>query len=149
MRRSRHGARLKLTAPLRAQHDELLALAGELLPWLEAERVAGQAEQVHALLGRFLALVNVHLALEDKLLYARLVTHERRDVAELARRFTAEWGSLRTTAKELERRWDGPAKLRARPTEFVSEVGAALASTRARIERENAEIYDLADRLGL
>jgi hemerythrin-like domain-containing protein len=140
---------LKLTGPLRAQHDELLALASELLPWLEAGRVEGEAEQVHALLGRFLGLVNVHLALEDKLLYARLVTHERREVAELARRFMQEWGSLRTSVKELERRWDGPAKLRARPAEFVRELETALATSCARIERENVEIYDLADRLGL
>jgi len=140
---------LKLTGPLRAQHDELLALAGELLPLLDGGRVAGEAERIHDLFARFLGLVNVHLALEDKLLYAKLAAHERRDVVELARRFTQEWGSLRTSVKELERRWAEPATLRARPQEFVREVGEALATSRARIERENFEIYDLADRLGL
>lgn len=145
----RRGVRLKLTVPLRAQHDELLALAGELQPLLDPGHVAGEAERIHAQLARFFGLVNVHLALEDKLLYTKLAAHERRDVAELARRFTEEWGSLRTSVKELEQRWDAPEKLAAQPDDFVRELEALLATSRRRIERENVEVYDLADRLGL
>lgn len=140
---------MKLTGPLRAQHDEMLALASELLPWLEPGRVEDAAERIHAMLARLIGQVNVHLALEDKLLYTKLAAHGRRDVAEVARRFTAEWGSLREHVKDLERRWDEPGKLRARPVEFVDEVTSLLATAKTRIERENVEIYDLADRLGL
>lgn len=140
---------LKLTGQLRLQHDELTALAQELESELGAARLVSGEGLCRERLGKLLAKLNVHLALEDKILYQQLLAHERKDVVLLARRFIDEVGSLGGQVKEFAARWEAARSIQERPTAFVAERRTILAALTQRARREDEELYALADELGL
>jgi hemerythrin-like domain-containing protein len=138
---------LKITTQLRIQHDELLALAAELSAQLDLQRLSDDERACREVLRKLLGKLNVHLALEDKILYPKLFGHARKDIVQLARRFTDEMGSLGAEVKEFAERWEAERSIQGRPAAFVEECRGLLAALGRRIQRENAELYDTADGL--
>jgi hypothetical protein len=140
---------LKLTGQLRLQHDELSVLAQELERELDTARLGRNESLCRDRLGKLLARLSVHLALEDKILFPKLLVHERKDVVRLARRFIDEMGSLGRQVKEFASRWEAPCSIQERPAVFVAECRAILAALLQRVRREDEELYALAHELGL
>ena len=90
---------MKITGQLRLQHDELLQLADGLATELDPARLGSDEGACRQRLQRLLGRLAVHLAVEDKILYPRLLGHARADVARRARNFTEEMGALGAVVK--------------------------------------------------
>jgi hemerythrin-like domain-containing protein len=90
-------------------------------------------------------VLNVHLAMEDGVLYPQLLQHAEPAVRSTAKRYVEEMGALRSSYNEYVKRWSTPAAIGERRVDFVRETGALIAALTRRMAREDDELYPLAD----
>jgi hypothetical protein len=123
------------------QHDEILAMAGELGQKIKA---GADAAEVRKILSNLAGKVNFHLAMEDKALYPRLMKQTDANVPVVAARFLKEMGGLAELFTNYTNKWQVTA-IRADAAGFSNETRKVLGALAHRIARENAELYPLAD----
>ena len=129
------------TDKFRVQHEEILALAGEITAELKGKADAGvMRKQLSNLAGK----VNFHLAMEDKALYPRLMQQDA-EANKMALRFQKEMGGLAGVFVEYTNKWP-LAAIKSDPAGFANETRKVFGALAQRIERENAQLYPLADR---
>jgi hemerythrin HHE cation binding domain-containing protein len=132
------------TDNFRRQHQELLAMVGEVAGKLKAE--PGDARGLRNLLSALAGKLTVHLAMEDKALYPRLAEAKVESARGLARSFQQEMGGLAQTFANYNQKWQADA-IKGDPGGFARETHAVFAAIGRRIGRENEELYPLADRM--
>jgi hemerythrin-like domain-containing protein len=130
----------------RTQHQQLLALAGELAPLLVTSRARQEASKARAVLSRLIGALTVHLGMEDEGLYPLLLAQGDPAVREKARRFKEEMGGIRGAVEAFAARWPTEAAIAAQPEAFAAETRSILDALGKRIEREDGELFPLADR---
>ncbi|MDP8994655.1 MAG: hemerythrin domain-containing protein [Pseudomonadota bacterium] len=129
---------------LRHEHDLLLTLADELESACSGER-PDDLTPLLVLLERFNQLLQIHLLREDSVLYPAMIEGEDPDAATLAILFQDELGGLDRHLAEFDAKWAN-ADISTRWFEFCLEIAGLAAELRLRIERENEELYPLAER---
>ena len=132
------------TDNFRRQHQELLALVGELTGKLKVE--PGDTRGLRNLLSALAGKLTVHLAMEDKALYPRLAEAKVETARGLARAFQQEMGGLAQAFANYNQKWQADT-IKADPGGFARETHAVFAAIGRRIGRENEELYPLADRM--
>lgn len=130
------------TAKFRAQHDDILRAADEITGQLKQQ---ADPALLRKLLSNFAGKVNFHLAMEDEALYPRLMEAGDAAVKARALKFKDEMGGLRGVFADYSARWQVSA-IRADGPGFANETRKVLGALARRIERENAELYPLADK---
>ena len=133
-----------LTTQLRNEHDLLLALANDLEAVCSAPRPDGFTP-LSILLERFYQLLQIHLLREDSILYPRMLAGSDQNAATVAAAFQAELGSVDSHVARFEKEWT-PGEISGRWPAFCQDIRVLLEELRARIERENDELYPLAER---
>ena len=128
------------TDKFRQQHDEILAVVGELNDQLKAK---AEAPVLRGLLSNLAGKLNFHLAMEDKALYPRILKHNGK-AQVLATKFMDEMGDLGATFMAYNNKWQATA-IRNDPAGFAAETRKVFTALGKRIARENAELYPLAD----
>lgn len=136
---------MSYTANLRRQHDAILDLIAEITGLQAALETREHATAVARRLAKLTGVVQVHLAAEDKALYPRMMASSNSEAAEVAGRFTAEMGGLAKAYLEFESRWRSASDILDNAASFRKESQAVFAVLAKRIERENIELYPLAD----
>lgn len=138
------------TSDFRSQHGRLLEKATRLLEM--AEQIATQPDASRSafafdtrlqLVG-LMACLSTHLIMEDQGLYPFLQRAQEESTRETARRFQEEMGGIGGVVKAYADKWSDDAMC-ASPDEFVCETRGLIEALGARIERENKELYPLAD----
>lgn len=129
------------TDKFRTQHEEILALAGEISEELKGK---GDAGAMRKLLSNLAGKVNFHLAMEDKALYPRLMQQDTQ-TSKLASRFQKEMGGLAGVFLEYNGKWTLSA-IKADAAGFATETRKVFGALAHRIDRENKDLYPLADR---
>lgn len=138
------------TSDFRSQHGRLLEKATRLLEM--AEQIQTTSETTRAtfafdtrlqLVG-LMACLSTHLIMEDQGLYPFLQRAPEASTREMARHFQGEMGGIGAVVKAYADKWNDEAMC-ALPDEFVAETRGLIAALGARIERENKELYPLAD----
>jgi hypothetical protein len=129
------------TDRFRAQHEDILRAAGEIQNLLNGHQPDPSA--LRKLLSILAGKVSVHLAMEDQALYPRLAELDGA-VARRATKFKDEMGGLGRVFTEYNTRWQVSA-IRADLAGFAHETRKIFGALAKRIERENAELYPLAD----
>jgi hypothetical protein len=134
------------TANLRRQHAALLQLSSEISASLRSEEgVVRDAHRLRTQLSALAGILNVHLAMEDGVMYPRLRVDQDPSIRLIARRFVEEMGDLRRSFAEYAHRWNTPEAIRAAPREFARESRLILEALTLRIAREEHELYPLVD----
>ena len=140
---------MERTAVFRRQHEEILEIAGELTAVMaEPERLAEDAEVVRGLLTVLSGKISIHLAMEDKGLYPRLLKHAKPEVRTLAGTYMAEMGGIKDVFAEYLGRWPDGARIQGDPRTFIEETRGLLAALERRISREDNELYPMVDGIG-
>ncbi|HMJ55504.1 MAG TPA: hemerythrin domain-containing protein [Polyangiaceae bacterium] len=134
------------TDSFRRQHQEILGLVKELHPQLDVVSLRRDAAPVATGLQRLAAMLKAHLALEDSTLYPKLLAHADPAVADTARRYQEEMGGLQTAFSNYIERWPSASSIQEQPDLFVSQTQQIVAALLARVEREDGELYPMADR---
>ncbi|MBP2229990.1 hemerythrin-like domain-containing protein [Azospirillum agricola] len=127
-------------------HAEVLALAASVERRLDPAAVAADPAAVSGELVRLFGKFSVHLAIEDKALYPRLARGADPALRSMAVRFQEEMGGLTQRFDTYRKAWPGPLAIARDPARFIAETRAILAQLKARIGREDAELYPLAAR---
>jgi hemerythrin-like domain-containing protein len=133
---------------LRQQHDAAEEMAATILSLIASYRDEYDAAAIARLVGKLNALLRVHFAFEDTILYPLMIRSGDGEAAALAHVFSEESGSLAPTFEEFARRWSGPSVIHSMFDLFRDEATALLGALGARIERENDLLYPLAERMG-
>ena len=134
---------------LRQQHRELFALAKNIAPLLDAEELARNCTDVRLKLSAFLRKLRVHLALEERFVYARLVRHSDRAVVAVVTRHQQETLGLGHIATRLAEHWKltDDAAIEEASSLFIEETKHLLAHISKRFQLEDGELYPLVDQI--
>jgi iron-sulfur cluster repair protein YtfE (RIC family) len=132
---------------LRQQHAAAEDMASAILALIASYRDEYDAIPIARQLGKLNALLRVHLAYEDTVLYPELTRSGDGKTAALANRFAEETGAIAPQFEDFVRRWSGPTVINAMFDLFEEEATMLFAALAARIERENDLLYPLAEQV--
>ena len=130
------------TDKFRTQHNEILVIAKEMTAEMKGD---GDAAVLRKLLSNLAGKLNFHLAMEDQALYPRLLERKEADAKTMAKQFMTEMGGLGKVFTTYNDKWQVSA-IRKDPAGFATETHAVFSALTKRIQRENTELYPLADR---
>ena len=122
-------------------------MAAAIVATITAYRDEYDAIPIARQIGKLNALLRVHFAYEDSILYPAMVGSGDGEAAALAHHFDEEMGALAEGFEEFARRWSGPTVIAGMFELFREEATALFAGLGARIERENDLLYPLAEQL--
>ncbi|GAB1429783.1 hemerythrin domain-containing protein [Ignavibacteria bacterium] len=134
------------TDNLRKQHDQLIALTQEISRNLTLSEVSTKTINITMLLSKLTGLLQVHASSEDKFLYPGLLKATDTKVKTITKRFLDEMGGIDKAVSEHNTKWTIQI-IKEKPNEFIKETKQLLATLGVRINKENAELYPLADTL--
>ncbi len=137
------------SASLRQQHRELLQLIIELAPLLDHERLVQGCTGVRLMLSAFVRKLNVHLALEERFVYGRLLHHPDEAVVATTTRHHEDTRQLHDTLAQYAHRWalTTDQAIEMAPSSFVDETKSLFDVVSKRFELENEELYPLLDQV--
>lgn len=130
---------------LRAEHVALIALARIVTELLQAPGPARLTELASARARLRETLVR-HLKCEDWILYPRLRATGDPDLMHVTHEFELEMGDLAAEYVAYDEKWTAE-RVAARWEEFCRETIAVFGVLATRVEREERELYPLADKL--
>jgi hemerythrin-like domain-containing protein len=130
---------------LRAQHDHALDMAERLLQLVDHYDSRTAAIPIFMHLNRLLGLLRVHIALEDIELYPALMASPDAGVTRAARCHADEICELAKDIECFARHWSCAERIAANIDEFRETAHRLLLVLAVRIERENLELYPLAE----
>ncbi|AJA10593.1 hypothetical protein SKP52_18615 [Sphingopyxis fribergensis] len=130
---------------LRAEHAALIALARIVTELLQAPGPARLAELASARARLRETLVR-HLKCEDWILYPRLRATGDADLMHITCEFELEMGDLAAEYVAYDDKWTA-GRVAAKWTEFCRETIEVFGLLATRVEREERELYPLADKL--
>lgn len=133
------------TDKFRGQHDHLLKLAVELGELSSSIASLEDAQQARAVLSNLGGKLLVHLAMEDKSLYPQLLASGQSEVVSLTKQFMDEMGGLAEAFEAYNKRWAGAATILEQSDTFQTETAGIVAALGTRIDKENNQLYPMAD----
>ncbi|MGE5545859.1 MAG: hemerythrin domain-containing protein [Solirubrobacterales bacterium] len=135
------------TASFRQHHSEVRGLVGRIEGLLSPDAIKADAGPIATVVRELFGKFGVHLSIEDATLYPRMMAHADLRVRQAAERFQREMGGLKERFDTYRRRWPGPLAISQDPAGFVAETRDILAALKRRIGSEDAELYDLYDKV--
>ncbi len=135
------------TQNFRQQHVDLLGITTEISRNLNGSNMDAKAEEVRSLLSSLMGKLKMHLAMENKSLYPRLLQHDDPTVQALAQKFIDEMDAIGDVVGQYNSHWPSAAKIQADPAGFKAETEGLFGALADRIGRENNELYRKADAL--
>ncbi len=135
------------TKSFRDQHNDLLKIASEISAHLNVDELSNDASEVRSLLSKLLGKLSVHLSMEDKVLYPKLLRHSDERVKSMAKRFIDEMGSIGQAVKAYKKKWPSALQIQKDPSDFIEQTKGIFDALVKRIERENNELYKVVDEL--
>lgn len=130
---------------LRCQHDAALDMAQRLLELIDGYQAGNSAYPILMQLNRLYGVLRIHLFLEDVELYPVLTASTEPDVARTAERYVEEMGSLALDLECFAQHWSCSASIAGNFAEFREAAQDLMLALAVRIERENQQLYPLAD----
>ena len=128
----------------RQEHADVMNSVGVLRELVHA----GANEHAEEIVAQLLAMtgaIKLHLAAEDRVLYPALAKASDPLVAQTSRMFQQEMGGLADTLTAFVSRWNLAAKISKNPQGFRDEANAVFKALHMRVQRENRELYPMAE----
>ena len=132
---------------LRAEHDALATLSQLLMDLIRAPEPARPTE-LASVRGMLRDTLLRHLKCEDWILYPRLKSSGNAEVVALAGEFVREMGHIAQDFAAYDARWTA-ARITDDWRGFCRETEVVLNVLGMRIERENCDLYPLAEQLDM
>jgi hemerythrin-like domain-containing protein len=130
---------------LRAEHAALIALARIVTELLQSPGPP-QLTELALARGRLRETLVRHLKCEDWILYPRLMATGEPELMDITREFELEMGDLAAEYVAYDDKWTAE-RVAAKLTEFSRETIEIFGILATRVEREERELYPLADKL--
>ncbi len=127
-------------------HNEIMALMTELKKLVQsgiAENAGPIAKQIVAMS----SLIKLHLAAEDQVFYPALLKSKDPSVSKIGQKFQLEMGDIASAYKQFAGKWNIESKVSSDPAGFKEEANNVFTVLHQRIQKENQELYPLADQI--
>ncbi|HMV45535.1 MAG TPA: hemerythrin domain-containing protein [Leptospiraceae bacterium] len=138
---------MAMTDSYRKQHTELLEMATQLSTKLSVDIITKEANQIVTILSQFGSKLNMHLTMEDKALYPKLINSGNAKTAQIANEYITEMGGIKQVVEKYLTSWSLAKNLIAQPQKFIDESKGIITALKGRINKENNTLYPLADAL--
>ncbi|MCC6073253.1 hemerythrin domain-containing protein [Massilia sp. GCM10020059] len=122
------------------QHVDILASVGALRA-LVKDGIAENADRICKQIISMSALIKLHLAVENSVLYPALQSTNNAAVAHMGKQFQNEMESISAAYLNFARRWNSAASLSRDPETFRSDANTVLKVLHARMQQENTVFY--------
>ena len=126
-------------------HGEVRTLAARIESQLDAGRIAAAPADIAGDVVKLFGKFSVHLTIEDQALYPRLAQNPNAEVRRMANAFQSEMGGLKGRFDAYRTAWPGPVAIAKDPARFIQETRTVLALLKTRIDREDKQLYPLAE----
>lgn len=130
----------------KADHVSILGSVTELRRLVQAG-IANNAAAIANMIVSISAIIKLHLASEDRVLYPALKRSSNAAVTQTAEKFQTEMGTIATAYGDFSRKWNISSKIAAEPEAFRKAADQIFKALYERIQREDRELYPLADRI--
>lgn len=131
------------THQFRQQHDELLDIATKMAQGFDIGSLNQDAKQMRALLSELAGKLKVHLAMEDKHLYPKLLAHSDENVRNTAQQYIDEMGGIAQVFMEYLDRWPHANAIQENAAGFIEETKGLFNALGNRINQENNNLYPM------
>lgn len=136
------------TQNFRRQHLEIQQVVSEMSDILTVEALKTRADDCRDLLSELTEKLTLHLTIEDKAMYPRLLNHPDEAVRNLAQRYVTEMGGIKKVFVDYVGRWPTGDAIRSRAPAFIEETQGIFKALAERIAKEDTELYPLVDKHG-
>lgn len=125
------------------QHSSIaeeMAMIKKLVHSSNLEQSAGEiALHISMLAGK----IKVHLSMEDKYLYPKLLESNIPEIQMLAERYQKEMGSLADSFVKYKEKYNTTPKILGNEKELLQETEEIFKAIELRVEKEEKELYNL------
>jgi hemerythrin-like domain-containing protein len=135
-------ASLSILGNLKRQHKDLVVLSRELIGELDAEKGLSFKSVLHSL-SLFEGKLKIHLSMEDKHLYPRLISHQSEEVRRLTGEYIREMSGIYDKFHSFILRWKGDDPPEDFPGSFASEMKGIVEEIYVRIRKEEDVLFPL------
>lgn len=137
---------MSFTQRFHDQHNELVACVTEISGYLNPAALKTDAKPVRMALAKLAGKLKIHLATEDSVLYPRLLKSSDEKVRNLAQKYISEMGSISSAFESYVNKWNSVSTISNSPDEFIKDTKDVFAVLAKRVEKENNELYPLAEK---
>lgn len=130
------------TTVYRQQHGEILRSLDHVNRMMES----ASEQDICLELSRLAGVVKMHLTLEDKNLYPRMLEHSDPAVRETAAEYQRTMGNLAPAYLSFHEKWMRSGAIEQERVQFIKEFGNVRDALKQRIALENSGLYDLVDK---
>ena len=138
---------MAMTDSYRKQHAELLDMAGKLATKLSKDIVVKEATEIVSVLSQFASKLNMHLTMEDKALYPKLMNSGNAKTSQIAKDYMTEMGGIKQVVEKYMHSWSLAKNLIADPEKSINDSKGIISALKTRIDKEDSVLYPLADAL--
>ena len=135
------------TQRYRAQHAELTALILQITVLLQDSNISKKATEIRNLISSLAGKLSIHLAIETKNLYPKLMAHSDPDIRALSKRYSDEMTAMSNDFTRFNQRWLTAALIEKDPANFIADTTRVMNAIQSRIDREKQGLYKLVDDL--
>ena len=135
------------TDTFRSQHAELLEIVGDISALLSEETVAQKAKDISRLLAQFNGKLKGHLAMEDRVLYPKLLAHSDPHINNMASRFMTEMGGIADVVAQYSGQWSSANAIEADARTFITQTKRLFSALDKRIKSEDSVLYPALEKI--
>ncbi len=128
---------------LRSQHDGLVEQVDSIVKFINENKNAFNEEMLRELLTNLSAELELHLLIEDDLLYPALMKDSTASIRNVAHVLSNELGGFKETFKRYKAKWIGQETMVESLEAFISETETMATLLRKKIDKENKQLFPL------
>lgn len=135
------------TSQFRHQHTEILDVIRDIDFYVRETSLMNDIPEIVMLLMRLSGKLKAHLSMEESSLYPDMLNSSNEEAAEAAKAYQAEMVGLAKAFQDYMTAWRAPDAIVSDPDGFKAVSTAVFKALTDRFQRENNELYRLADGL--
>ncbi len=127
-------------------HDDILALVAQLRKTTQTG-IVENANVIAQQIRTMSAMIKLHLTAEDQTLYPAFARSQTPSISKIGEQFQMEMGGIASAYMEFARKWAIGSTVSGNPESFKEEANHIFKALHQRIQKENQELYPLADQV--
>jgi len=131
----------------RNQHTALLDTAAHITDLLNIDELMVNASQILDLITELAGKLDVHLAMEDEILYPKLLKQSDEKIQSITKDFIAEMGGIENAFHDYQKKWSNYSEIQNDPERFIKRTKAVFNVLAERIKKEEQIMYKIIDDL--
>ena len=139
----KHGQAKDVVEKLTGQHEQVVQVVKDFCTILDDVRNITNATKARGFLDELGSLLDIHLKIEDELLYPILKKSLNTNVKNTAISFSNEMGSIADNIGHYMNKWNTSISIANESEYFIKETKALVSLLLKRIDRENKDLFPL------